>query len=549
MLKVLHPLVMMQLKDKIDFGWLKSNKLTITKILLSILAFVLITTVVYLLFWFAKFLKIFHLIGIIPINLMVLIFTIMEVLIIVSCTWGIMKALYFSKDNTFLLTLPVTNNQLFLSKITVYLIYELKRTLYFLVPLFLAYGIISNLPIYFYFWLIFCWIIISVFNVSLSSLLSIPTMAITNFLKNFNVLKIILFLIVLGLGIWGVVSIINLIPEDLDIVASWGTIFWDIQNFLNAFALKVLPLTYLTRLIIGGYIGIKPQLFSTQTIIILLVLIGIIVSLLILTTLITRPLFFRLASKPFEYRKNTKNINGKNKKSNPYLSAVKTQTLLILRNSDDLFPLLFCAISMPILILLLNKVYASMSTRLLGDHMTVAFNMLIILLISMASSSRISSVYSREGSSAYLNKTRPNEYSTNLFAKITPNAVVMILSIIATVSVFSSFANLGQTNKICFSLTAIFIYLMHLLWSAELDIMNPQSSVYAMVGEHSNNPNETKSSVIMFVFSIIIVGIAIFLSIENISIAWIKIVVLSLLLFAFRLWSYLTKIKYYYKEK
>ena len=41
--KTLKPLVMMQLKDKLDFSFLKSTKQTIAKIILSILAFGVVT--------------------------------------------------------------------------------------------------------------------------------------------------------------------------------------------------------------------------------------------------------------------------------------------------------------------------------------------------------------------------------------------------------------------------------------------------------------------------------------------------------------------------
>ena len=46
----LKPLVMMQLKDKIDFSYLKSAKKTIFKIIYSILLFVVLTAVIYLMF-------------------------------------------------------------------------------------------------------------------------------------------------------------------------------------------------------------------------------------------------------------------------------------------------------------------------------------------------------------------------------------------------------------------------------------------------------------------------------------------------------------------
>ena len=549
MTKVLKPLIMMQLKDKLDMGWLRSKKQAITKIILSILAFALITGVVFALLFISKLMKIFHLMDIVPISVMVVVFTVMEILSLITCTFGVMKTLYFSKDNSVLLTLPVTTNQVFLSKLIVYFIYELKKTLFFIVPIFIAYGIVSGYPLYFFLWLIACWLLIAILNISFAGLFSIVAMLITMFLRNFNIIRIILFTVVVGLAIWGVVSLINLIPENLDIIATWGKLFWEIQHFLNAFMEKFLPFTYLTQMVLGKYFGLKVIVFNFTTFKIVGVLLLVIFVLLGLSFLVSRPLFFKMAAKPFEYRKVTREFKRQNRKTNAFVSAVKTQALLIIRTSEDLFSLMGCAIALPIMTLLLNKLFAAMSTRLFGDYMTVAFNMLIILLIALASNGKIASIYSREGSAAYLNKTRPNEYRTNLVGKLIPNTIVMTVSIITSVSIFANFSSLSIFNSICFALSVLFIYWMHLLWSAEMDIMNPQSNQYATTGEHANNPNETKSSVMMFVVSALIVAWAFFLSMESIKVAWIKVMFLCLALFGYRIWSFLSKIKYYYKGK
>lgn len=549
MIKALKPLVMMQLKDKLDFSFLKSTKQTIAKIILTILAFGVVTGAFFGFFFLADFLNIFSMSMAIPPTVIVVIFTVMEILTLLSCTFGLMKALYFSKDNPVLLTLPASTNQVFISKIIVYFIYELKRTLFFIVPLLLAYGLVSGLPLYFILWVAVSWIILALFNTAFAALFSIFAMLLTMFLRNFGFVKVLLFLGAVGIVIYALVTVINLIPENFDIRAVWGTIFWAMQDFLNAFSKIMFPFAMLVELFIGKYRGLKAALFTNNTLTYFGLLVGAIIVLFTLAFLISRPLFFKMAAKPFEYRKVTHEFKRKNRKTNSFLSAVKAQTLLICRTSDDLFALMGCAVSMPILILLLNRIFAAISTRALGDAMTISFNLLIMLLIALASNGKMASVYSREGSAAYLNKTRPNEYRTNLIAKITPNAVVMIISIIASCAIVAKFSALNTFNDVCFALVVIFAYVMHLLWSAESDVVNPQSSHYATTGEHPNNPNETKSSITMFIVSFITCLISLFLCIENIKVAFVKIVLIFLALLIYRVWSYLSTIKYFYKEK
>lgn len=549
LIKKLKPLVMMQLKDKIDLSFLKSKKQTIAKVVLSICGFVAITAVIYALLFVARLLNIFHLVDIIPVSVIVVVFTIMQILALISCTYGLMKNLYFSKDNQVLLTLPVTNNQVFVSKIIVFYLYELLKNCYFILPLFFAYGLISGSSFLFYLWAPFCVILISALTVSISALLSIFAMLISMFLKNFNLLRILLFTAVVGCSIWGIIYVINLIPENLDIVGTWGTIFWGIQDFLTAFTVYAYPFTKLTQMVVGGYLGLQPVLFSLSTLWILLSVIATICVSLSLSFIISRPIFFKMASKPFEYRKITLETQKKNRTINSFLSSVKKEILVIFRTSDDLFSLIGTAIALPILILLLNRIFASMSTRLFGDYMTVSFNFLIILLIALSSNGKIASIYSREGGANYLIKTRPTNYSNSLIAKLVPNAVVITISIISSVIVFGLFTSLSVANIILLAFSVEFIYLLHLLWSAEMDIMNPQWAQYATTGNHVSNPNETKATIAMFFLAFLFFGISLFLSIENIAVSWIKVALITLVLLIYRIWSILSKVKYYYKEK
>ena len=549
MLKKLKPLVMMQLKDKIDLSYFKSKKQTIAKVILSVLAFAIITATIYGLFYIARLLKIFHLVDIIPPSVVVVVFTIMEILALISCTYGLMKSLYFAKDNQVLLTLPATTNQVFVSKIIVFYLYELIKNCYFVLPLFYAYGLISGLSIFFYVWAPICVIVISALTVSIAALLSIFAMIISMFLKNFGVIRIMLFATIASVITWLIISVINLIPENLDVVGAWGTIFWSIQDFLTAFTTNALPFTKITEMVVGGYVGLQPILFSLTTLWVLLSVIATIAVALGLAFLISRPIFFKMAAKPFEYRKVALERHIRNKKHNSFYSSVKKETKIIFRTPDDFFSLVGTAIALPILVLLLNRIFASMSTRLLGDYMTVSFNMLIILLIALSSNGKMASVYSREGAASYLIKTRPQEYRAGLIAKLIPNTVVTITSIIVAVVTFRIFSSLSVFNTICFALSVIAIYLLHMLWSAEMDIMNPQSNQYATTGNHINNPNEIKSSIIMFFLAFLFFGVSLFLSIEDIKVSWIKVLLLASALLGYRIWSYLSKIKFYYKEK
>ena len=67
--------------------------------------------------------------------------------------------------------------------------------------------------------------------------------------------------VVVSLIVVGIIYLINAIPADLDIVANWGTIFWQIQDMLNNFTLKFAPLYYLAIAFVGKRVGLVNKFF------------------------------------------------------------------------------------------------------------------------------------------------------------------------------------------------------------------------------------------------------------------------------------------------
>ena len=81
------------------------------------------------------------------------------------------------------------------------------------------------------------------------------------------------------------------------------------------------------------------------------------------------------------------------------------------------------------------------------------------------------------------------------------------------------------------------------------NIMNPQTEIYATFDEQSNNPNENKSAILVFVIAAVATVAVVFLSMEGVVGAWIKISLFSVLLAAMKILSFAMKTKVFYKEK
>ena len=548
-MKGLKTLVLMQIRDKLDLSQLNSVKAKIFKIVLSIIKFAVITAVFFLGFYVLEMLHLVSFQPGIPTKFFSVLFTIMFLLSIIVCTFGLMRNLYYTKDNALLLTLPASRTAVFTSKILVYYVYELFRNIFYMLPLIMAYAIINKLPVYYYLWLIFAYFVVTAIPVAIGSLLSIPAMYVTNFIKQHKFLEYILVALAIAGVIFGVVQIIYSIPENIDIIGTWGTTFWQIQAFLDKFNKIFIPFYCLAIAAVGSRYGFVNRLLTGKQWLYMGLSLVVIVAVIGITYLLVRPLFFHMASTPFEYRKKNIEKAKKNKKVGGFFSALKKEALLIYRTPEKFYGLIAIIAGLPLSIYLLNKIYSAMDTRFLGTNLTIVFNVLMILLIALASNAAMAKAYSEEGFSNYLLKTSPKPYLQTLFSKICINAILMTISLFFAVLIFAISTQMTKVNTVFIFIMMESLYISHLVWSAEMDFMNPQTQHYQTTGTHSNNPNETKSTLYSFVLSLIFALLAFFFLTKTPKTVWIKLALIAIAFCALRIYLYIIKIKVYFKEK
>ncbi len=547
--RALVTLVKMQLKEKMDLGYLRSKRKLIFKLVWLFIEFAAITAIIAVIFHFVKLLGLFSLVHDIPVSVISLAFGIMLLLSLVTDTIGLMKSLYFSKDNTVLLTFPATPSLVFFSKLATYYVYELRKSFMFTIPMFIAYGIVKGYSLVYYPWLIFMFVLISSIPVLFAALLSIPAMFGYIFLNRVKVLQYVLYTV---LGVAAVLLawwLIGMVPEDINFIESWGNTYWEIQAFLNDYTKTFAPIYEFTELIVGRTVGLSSMIFHSGTLTSLLTLIGVGIAMLLLCFLCSKPLFYRMASTPFEFKKRDRIRAKANRKLPPFLSAIKKEFVIGARSNAFIKLGGVLIVIMPMAIYLLNKLYSAMNTRFLGTQMTICFNIIVILLMMMMTNIDLASVYSRDGSSSYLNKVQPAPFATLLLSKLVFNMIIALVGCVLTVNIFAIESSLSSTNAWMIGIMIYCVYIAHLFSSAEKDIMNPQYEQYATFNEQTNNPNETGSGVSAIIISVVVFVLALFFSSRNDPSAWIKLAAVSVALAGYKVFTYLSKIKAFYKEK
>ena len=185
-LSILKTLTVMQLKEKLDLSYVGNFRKSLFKSIYFLIEFAVVTAICYLVFYFCKLLGVFSLVSDIPVSVVAIIFLFMLMLSVIFGTVSLVKSLYLSRDNLVLLTFPAGSSLIFLSKIAVYYVYEIRKNFMFLIPFFVAYGLVQGYAFYYYPWLLFLFAFISLLPVLISALLSIPCLYLWQFLKKFK---------------------------------------------------------------------------------------------------------------------------------------------------------------------------------------------------------------------------------------------------------------------------------------------------------------------------------------------------------------------------
>lgn len=546
--RALSTLVRMQLKEKMDMSYLRSLRSIIFKIVWLLIEFAAITAILTVIFNFVKVLGLFSLVRDIPVSVISIIFAVMLFLSVVTDTVGLMKSLYFSKDNSVLLTFPATPSLVFLSKLATYYVYELRKSFMFTIPMFIAFGIVKGYGVYYYPWLLLMFVLISTVPVLIAALLSIPAMYVYVFLNKVKWLQYVLYSLAAIVGISVLWLMLGLIPDDINFIETWGDTYWEIQDFLRGYTEIFSPIYKFTELIVGKTMGLNNVIFHSETFINLLVLVAIDLGALVLCFLLSKPLFCKMAATPFEFKKKNVIQAKRNVKHRPFASALKKELISGLRSNSFIKLFGIVAVIMPMAIYLLGKIYAAMNLDYIGKQMTVCFSAMIMLLILTMTSIDMASVYSRDGSSSYLNKVQPAPYSLLLFSKLFFNLLICLAGTVFTTIIFAGFTSLAPFDAAMVGVTVYAVYTVHLFSAAESDIMKPQYEQYATFSEQSANPNESASAILSVLVSAIVFIAALLLSSKSNDGVWLKLAIITTALAALKVVTYLGKIKAFYRE-
>ena len=456
-------------------------------------------------------------------NLLILVLFLMQVLSIVSCTISLSDTLYISKDNQMLLTYPVKHIYVYISKLVVAYILELYKSILFTFPLFMAYATMVSgvMSANFVISLIFYSIILPLFPVLIGAIISIPFVFFGKLLKKVNWLKAVMTLVLfVGLGVL-TGFIIKILPNPIRIVALYNSFikaFEEVVANVNKFSLYNM---FIGRALYGN----KPLLNDLFA---FLSLLGI----AIVAVGVSLPLFFKLASSANEHsvdkQYGDKNVVHKS----TFFTFMRKELTLSIRNIGDFASNYLFLFILPFVLLIISAIFVRIDRNELGVSMTYGFIGLITLIMLSASNTASATAISSEGTEFALLKTAPGKTSNIVWAKILINAILSFISLTITFILLSIFLDefVVQSRLWIVYVFVLLIDIGLILWSIQLDILNPNMKEYANSQNRGEIKNFSTSILIGVIVSSIFSAILILIYISKLDISIIAMVLIGLAL-------------------
>ena len=449
---------------------------------------------------------------------------------------NVINTLYLCRDNEMLICLPVTPNQLFISKALLIYIKEVAVNAVISVPLFFSLGFFGGLGVSFFLSIPLLLLLMPILPITLAAFISIPIMAVIRFLKSRTTLSIAIILILVSVCLTGYIMLISSFAESFNIASKQLETVRKINEVILAFGQNTLIYFSLA----SAMLNFKKWYYIS---------IFVIVCALVATVaiLIIRPLYFKIAMTSLE---NTIRKEAKKKgfvAEKPFASLIKREVSCIFRSPTDVFEYFLFTLLMPFIVFSYDKLMMSITVNQAGVNMIAGSHVMIVAIMAMLSNIVSASAISRDGGNFYTSKIIPVNYYTQIFAKLTFNAIFTVGALILTMIV--SLFIYPAWQVILGTVAVIFASIGHIALSIDMDIKSP--SINMQDNEQASNASEsTPKSLIIGLLIGFILGLIIIMSASSGSAVgpFLLIILLSLIFAVYRVWILILRINLAYDK-
>ena len=480
--------------------------------------------------------RIFNLGFAINAELLGLVLLVTQLLSLVFAVGNVINTLYLSKDNEMLICLPVTPDQLFVSKLLMIYIREIAVNALITLPIFITLGVFSGPDICYYLSLPLFVLLMPVFPIVVAAFLSIPVMWIIKFLKKHTFLSIVVVFGLISACLWVYISAIGSIASEFNIADKQIETVLEINKVIASVGSKI-PLYF--------QLGQAMLSFKMWYWFPIFMVVCAVVS--VVAVLFTRRLFFKVAMSSLENTIKIKARVKKFKKRSRFVTLFRKETFCVFRSSTEVFEYFLFTILMPFIVFSYDRLLMTITVNQAGINMIAGAHVMVVAMMAMLSNISSASAVSRDGSNFHTSKTIPVNFFTQMMVKFSFNAVFTVGAIILTalVSVFIYPAWQIALGSLAVAMAAV----GHIAYSISSDIKNPTISAVGDEESSTVSKSTTKCLVVGLAIGFVLGMIVILMSsVQNEVLPYLIIIGLSFLYMVNRIVDLVLRINYNYDK-
>ena len=391
-------------------------------------------------------------------------FFILIVVLTVFEIFNIIKELFQSKDNQIYLKLPITKEQLFMSKMIYLYIRQLIISLVFLAVTAGVYGLVeTDITIFYYVRLVVVAFVIPFLSLIISSFLSIPVSAILGFLKKHKTILLLSLIFVIGVFFVVYIQFINVV-----------------LSFINLTSLSASPV--IDPLVIEGLRNATDGLLlsnvfynllmNEQFIMNLLIIIAVISVLMVGVYFLLKYYYFKTLNKQNE-RIDIK-IKKEIKMNQPAVAILKKEFKTMLRNPDYAFQAIVLNLLMPTFIYLTIRLTYRAGEVTVGQEIVPGITLLTMLIFILLTNSFQGMIVSREKEAYFIMRITPMKILKQLFSKLAIGYLLNLFMILVTIVLITSFGFITVIEAVVIGILSILFSTGYTLILVSSDYKNPQ---------------------------------------------------------------------------
>lgn len=534
-LRRIRTLLKIQSKDK--FSTLKDagKKKLAFKFFITFCVFALITFIIFTVLGYLKNTFKIEL----DANLLITVLFFSQVIAVISSMSNILDILYSNKENMLLLAFPCKVYEIFTSKLLIFLLREIKRSVFFTLPFLIAFGS-SSAGISWPYWVLMpiAWLMIVTFVPLIATFVSVAVLYTKRFLQKHSFIYAFLLTVFLALCFYACYAILGKLPTPIRLVAIYDKFVTAVAKFTAGVAVYANIYTFIGRM-----------LFSDRVYLYLPVLLAILFAFTALVYLTIMPFYFKAISTTAEYSTKKKFKSNISKSKNIYGTFLRKELILLRRDPSKINGILSLCMLLPIVLYVMNFILQAISKNTLGEYIVVAFNIMITLTLLSTYNSSVAAAFSEEGSEFAVLKSAPAKTMYIGWAKMTVSAVVDVIALVVVTVLLTFITDISDTNLACMFFSMLFLTLGHVLWSCQLDVNNPKFAEYAAKGGAvTDNGNIGRAMFYGFLMSTLTGILSLIIMMDNFTTSWARILIIAVLFFVARFYLYWSNLRVYYYD-